>query len=99
MLREQEEREAGAGDVPHKSAARGQSEWAWSQESPSALPGDRVAETPKCLAPSAEREWQVLGKEGALKSSSPLSQEHKPSRHILMEGQLEVGPIPGSAIV
>lgn len=38
-------------------------------ESPSALPGHRVTENPKCLVPSAEREWQALGKEGCTKSS------------------------------
>lgn len=47
---------------PHKSVAQGQSEG-----TPSALPGHRVTETPKCVAPSVEREWQAPGKESCTK--------------------------------
>lgn len=54
----------GRGLSPHKPAVQGQSEGTRGSEAPSALPGHRGMETPKCLAPSAEGEWQALGKEG-----------------------------------
>lgn len=53
----------GPGDGPYTSTAQGQSVGTWGRDPPVLL-GHRVMEPPQCLAPSAKRERQALGKEG-----------------------------------